>query len=323
MIASILRRLAFGLLTVFAVATFTFVLIHAAPGEPFAPAMADARLTPEIREAFRSRYELDRPMRVQFASYVGKIARGDLGESFSHSRPVADVLSEALPRTLLLVGTALLAGFAVGILLALKQAMRPGGLIDRFGQWFSVVIGSIPDFWIALGLLLLFAVRLGWFPIGGMRDLVMHDYMSPAGKAADIARHLALPALSLALLVMAVVARHQRAAIADAMPEDYIRTARAKGLADAEVLRRHALRNALLPVVTLAGLMLPALAGGAVFVEAIYAWPGLGGLTVHAVGARDYPLVIGATLLVSTLVVVGTIVFDVASALIDPRQRRA
>jgi peptide/nickel transport system permease protein len=322
MLAFLLRRLLLGLLTVFAVTTLTFVLVQAAPGEPFNLAMSDARVTPAMRQAFRDRYQLDRPAAVQFLAYVRLVARGDLGESFSRSRRVTEVLRDALPRTLLLMGTALAAGFALGIALAAWQVARHGRIGDRIAQGATVAIGSIPDFWIALGLMIVFAFRLQWFPSGGMIDLAMHDYLSPIGKVLDIARHLALPSLSLALLVAAVVARHQRASLLEAIPEDFVRTARAKGLTPRSVLLRHALRNALLPTITLFGLMLPALVGGAVFVEAIYSWPGLGNIAVSAIGARDYPLVLGVTLLASVLVVAGATITDVAYSLVDPRIRR-
>jgi peptide/nickel transport system permease protein len=323
MVAFLFRRLTLGLLTVLAVATFTFALIQAAPGEPFAQAMSDVRVTPEMRTAFRDRYGLDRPAGVQYVTWLGRVARGDFGESFSRSRPVSQVLFDALPRTLLLMTAALMLGFSLGIAVALWQAFRPGSTGDRIAQGLTVGVSSIPDFWIALGLLFLFALRLRWFPVGGIIDLTMHDYMTPAGKLLDIARHLVLPATSLGLLVAAVVARHQRAALLDTLPEDFIRTARAKGLRGRAVLIRHAFRNALLPTITLLGLMLPALVGGAVFVEAIYSWPGLGTIALASISARDYPVVLGATMLASLLVVIGGVLTDVAYSVADPRIRRA
>ena len=323
MAAFLLRRILLGVATVVAVATLTFVLVHAAPGEPYAFVIDDARFTPQQRATFRARYGLDDPMPVQYLRYMSRIARGDLGDSFTARRPVATVLRERLPRTLLLMGTAILAGFALGVGLGAWQASRAGSRRDRAIAAITVAIGSIPDFWIAIALLLLFALRLRWFPVTGMVDDTMHDYMSPAGKVADVLRHLVLPATSLLLLVVAVVARFQRAAVLDVLPEDFVRTARAKGVPATGVVFRHALRNALLPTITLLGLTLPALVGGAVFVETIFAWPGLGMLAVNAIVTRDYAVVLGVTTLASLMVVVAGISTDVAYTLVDPRTRRA
>jgi peptide/nickel transport system permease protein len=323
MTAFLLRRLLQGVATVLAVTTLTFLLVHAAPGEPYAYVMDDARVTPAQREAFRHRFGLDQPAHVQYGRYLARLATGDLGESFAASRPVATVVAERLPRTLLLMGTAILAGFALGAALGAWQAARRGSWGDRVTETVTVAVGAIPDFWIALALLLVFALRLGLFPVGGMVDATMHDYLSPAGKAIDVLRHLALPATSLVLLVAAVVARFQRAAVLDVLPEDFVRTARAKGLPPAGVVYRHALRNALLPTITLLGLSLPALVGGAVFVETVFAWPGLGQLAIASISARDYPVVLGVTLVASAMVVIAGIVADAAYAWADPRARRA
>ena len=319
----LVRRLLLGVVTVFTVITLTFALIHAAPGEPFVTMIEDGRFSAEHRERLRERFGLDESLSRQYARYLANVARGDLGESFSARRPVAEVLGSALPRTLLLMGVALAAGFILGVLLGIWQAARRDSLLDKTANAATVTIGSIPDFWIAIGLLLLFALQLRWLPVSGMTDAVMHDYMSPAGKAADILRHLVLPGASLALLVLAVVARHQRAALLDVLPEDYIRTAIAKGASPRSVLARHAFRNALLPSITLLGLMLPALVGGAVFVESIYAWPGLGKVALDAIRNRDHPVILGVTLLTSGVVVLAGLIADLAYAAADPRTRRA
>lgn len=323
MTAFLVRRLLLGVVTVFAVTTLTFALIHAAPGEPFVTMIEDGRFSPEHRDRLRQRFGLDQTLGQQYVRYLANVARGDLGESFSARRPVADVIGDALPRTLLLMGVALAAGFALGILLGIWQAARHGSLLDKAANAATVTIGSIPDFWIAIGLLLLFALQLRWLPVSGMVDAVMHDYMSPADRMLDIVRHLVLPGASLAVLVLAVVARHQRAALLDVLPEDYIRTAIAKGASPRSVLTRHAFRNALLPSITLLGLMLPALVGGAVFVEAIYAWPGLGKLALDAIRNRDHPVILGVTLLTSAVVVLAGLLADLAYAAADPRTRRA
>lgn len=319
----LVRRLLLGVVTVFAVTTLTFALIHAAPGEPFMTMIEDGRFSAAHRDRLRERFGLDQPVSRQYARFLAAVGRGDLGESFSERRPVADVIGDALPRTLLLMGTALAVGFALGLALGLWQAARRGSLFDRAASAATVTIGSIPDFWIAIGLMLLFALELRWLPVSGMVDTVMHDYMSPAARVWDVMRHLVLPAASLALLVLAVVARHQRAALLDVLPDDYIRTAIAKGVAPRAVLARHAFRNALLPSITLLGLMLPALVGGAVFVEAIFAWPGLGKVAIDAIRNRDHPVILGVTLLTSGVVVLAGVLADLAYAAADPRTRRA
>lgn len=308
----------------FGVVTLTFVLIHAAPGEPFAYVTDDARFSSAAeREAFLRRYGLDRPLPVQYVAYLGRLTRGDLGESLSLKRPVGTLISERLPRTLLLMGTAIVVGFALGVAAGAWQAGGAGSRGDRILSTTTVALGSLPDFWIAIALLLLFALKWRWFPVSGMVDSTVHDYLSPLGKLGDTARHLVLPALSLTLLVFAVVARHQRAAVLDTMPNDYIRTARAKGLPHSLVVYRHALRNALLPTLTLFGLTLPALVGGAVFVESIFAWPGLGMLAISSIATRDYQVVLGVSLMTSVLVVAAGIATDLAYAVADPRTRRA
>ena len=322
MTAFLLRRVVWGIATVFAVTTLTFVLVHAAPGEPYANAMDDARLTEQGRAAFRARYRLDDPLPVQYVSYMGRLLRGDLGDSFAARRPVATVLAERLPRTLLLMATAILGGFTLGVAVGAWQASRIGSLRDRALEVITVGLGSIPDFWIAIFLLLTFGLNLRWFPVSGMVDVGMHDYLSPAGKVRDIAWHLVLPASSLLLIVVGVVARFQRAAVLEVLPEDFVRTARAKGVQPHAVLYRHALRNALLPTITLLGLSLPALVGGAVFVETVFSWPGLGLLAIDAIKQRDYAVVLGVSLLASVLVVIAGILTDLAYAAVDPRTRR-
>lgn len=321
MIAFLLRRVLQGLVIVFTVATVTFALVHAAPGEPFAATLDDARVTPEMQETLRRQYGLDQPVAVQYLRYLAQVARADLGLSLGQLRPVRDILGEALPRTLLLMGAAVVAGFTLGIVVGVGQAARRGSRFDRLATRASVTLAAVPDFWLALALLLVFGLRLRWFPVSGMVDTTMHDYLSPAGRVADVLRHLILPATTSALLIAAVVARHQREALLEALPDDYVRAARAKGLAERTVVGRHALRNALRPTVTLLGLALPALAGGAVFIEVIFAWPGMGRLAVEALAARDYPLVLGTTITGSLLVVTGNLLADLLTAAIDPRVR--
>lgn len=317
----LLRRLLQGIAILFTVATITFALIHAAPGEPFAGQLDDPRTSPAAREVLRRQYGLDQPLGTQYVRYLGRLVRGDLDISLAQRRPVRTLIAEALPRTLLLMGTALVAGFALGIALGALQAARAGSRLDRLGSRLSVAVAALPDFWLALALLLVFAVRLRWFPVGGMVDETTHQYLTRGGRLLDVARHLVLPATTMAVIVAAVVARHQRQALLDVLPDDFVRSARAKGVSERGVVLRHALRNALRPTITLLGLALPALLGGAIFVEFIFAWPGMGRVAVEALAARDYPVVLATTLVGSALVVAGSLLSDLLVALVDPRLR--
>lgn len=321
MLSFLARRLIQGVIVVALVASIVFALIHAAPGDPFASAIDNPSVTAAVRAAWRHSYGLDRPLSEQYVRYVTSVFRGDLGFSFSLQRPVADVLRDALPNTLLLMGTGLLAGFLLGIGIAIVQVKHRGKLTDRALGAFSLVMFSVPDFWLAMLLLAALAFWIPIFPIGGAMDPVMHDFLSPAARAGDRVKHLLLPALTLALLYFPLIARHQRAALLDALPSDYVTTARAKGLSESSVIRHHALRNSLLPIVTLLGVAFPALLTGAVFIEKVFSWPGMGLVIVNSIGSRDYPLLTAAVILGSAFVVIGSIVADSAYRLLDPRMR--
>jgi len=282
-----------------------------------------------VRAHWRAEYGLDRPVAEQYVRWIASAARGDLGWSFSARRPVTDVLADALPNTLLLVGSALVVGFGLGVGAGVLQASlhvrgsRGGRAIDRALGALTVFFFSLPEFWLAIALLVLFTIALPLFPSSGAVDPVLYDYMGPVERALDRAKHLVLPALTLALGALAVVARHQRAALLEVAREDYLRTARAKGLRERSVLLRHALRNALIPVLTLLGLAVPAMVGGVVFVEKVFGWPGMGLVAVNAVASRDYPLVTGTVVLGSVAVTVGALLSELLHALADPRLRDA
>ena len=321
MIAFLIRRLAQGAAIVFIVATLAFVLLHMAPGDPFSSTLEEPRIPEATREQWRASYGLDRPLPEQYVRYLAGVLRGDLGPSFSQHRPVASVLRAAIPHTLLLMGTALAASIALGIGIGVLQAVRRGRAADRALGIGSLVVASVPDFWLALIVMLGFAYWLPIFPINGTVTPVLHDFMSPMNQLVDRLRHLVLPALTLTLLTTASIARFQRSALLEVLPEDYVRTARAKGLGERVVVLRHALRNALLPVITIVGLAFPTLLGGAVFVESVFAWPGMGRVAVQAFGARDYPLVVAEVIVGGMLVVIGGIVADLLYAAADPRLR--
>ena len=303
------------------VTTFAFVMIHLAPGDPIATSLTRADVPESTRQAMRAAYGLDRPVSEQYVRWVANAARGNLGFSFSHRRPVRDVFADALPNTLLLSGLGLVLSFALGISVGLLQAERPGSGRDRWLGRVLLVLYSVPDFWLALVILMLFAYRLPLFPPGGMTDAVMYEYLSPGGKLLDRARHLVLPVMTLALLTAAGVARFQRGALLAVLPSDWMRTALAKGLSWRTAVVRHAFRNALLPVITLFGLAVPAFATGAIFVEKVFSWPGMGLVVVNAIAARDYPLVTAGVMLMSVLVAACALLADLAVAATDPRIR--
>jgi peptide/nickel transport system permease protein len=313
-------RLGQSLIVVLLVTTISFFLIRLAPGDPFSFAL-DSRMSIAARDQLRAQFGYDRPMAEQFVLFLGNVAHGRLGYSQSMHQPVGTVLAGVLPRTLLLMGVAILLSFSLGIALGVLQAVRRNSWWDRGTSGLLLLFYSIPDFWLALIALLTFAYWIPIFPAGGMMDPVMHDYMSLGGRITDVLAHLVLPALTLALLSAAGVARYQRGALLDVLPQDFVRTARAKGLGERTVVLKHALRNALLPVITLLGLSLPALVGGTFFVEKVFGWPGMGYVAANAIAARDYDLVTGSVIVGGIMVALGSLLADLLYAAADPRLR--
>ncbi len=318
MIRVLLSRAGQGATVVALVVTFCFALIRLAPGDPFAASLENENVSVEMRDRMRRLHGVDRPIAEQYLRFAGNLARGELGWSFSRSQPVARVLAEAVPPTLLLMGTALVIGGLLGIAIGAWQGWRGDTFATRTVGRFALVALSVPEFVLALLLVAGPAVAWGVFPVTGMES----DF-APRGLAGllDVVHHLVLPAATLAIIVTAVVARHQRRAILGVVEADFVRAARAKGVAEMRILTRHALRNSLVPVLTLAGVLFPALVSGAVLVERVFAWPGMGRVVVDAVVRRDYPLVGGAVLVTSLAVVAGTVLADLAVAWADPRRR--
>lgn len=314
-------RLLQATIVVLLVTTVTFVLVHLAPGDPVAMLLDRPGVSEAVRQQWRISLGLDRPLGEQYVRWLSNTMRGDLGYSVALHRPVADVIAEALPRTLLLVGLALALSFALGIVLAVLQSERPGGARDRWVGRVLLLLYSVPDFWFALIMLIGFAYWLPILPPSGMVDPVMYDFMSAAERLRDRLTHLVLPVTTLTLLSTAAISRHQRSALLEVMPSDWMRTAIAKGLSRRQAVRRHALRNALLPSITLAGLSLPALVSGALLIEKVFGWPGMGLLAANAISSRDYLLVTAVVLVTSIAVAVGALVADLATALADPRIR--
>ncbi len=303
--------------------TILFFLMRAAPGDPLSR-LGEARpLSPQEIAALRARYGLDQPVGAQFLAFAKGMARGDLGVSIEYGRPVTALLAERLPATLLLGGSVLLLNFTIGLWLGVRQAVRRNRLEDRWLTALSLIGYATPSFWLGLVLAWLVGIELRLFPAAGMQDPLLSLDASLLARAADVLRHLVLPAVTLSIVSIAATMRYQRTAMLEVLGQPYVTTARAKGLPERDVTWRHAWRNALFPVITLFGLWLPILVTGSVFVEAVFAWPGLGSLAAVAVGGRDYPLLMGASLLVAFLVVTGGLLTDIAYALLDPRVRLA
>jgi peptide/nickel transport system permease protein len=315
-----LTRLLHTLLVVWTAASMAFLLLHLAPGDPIA-AMADAsRVPPEQRAVWRAQQGFDQPLAVQYGRWLGQVARADFGFSTSQQRPTRDVLASRLPNTLLLMGLALLTSIAAGAKLGAWQGARADSWGDRALSTLMLVLYSVPEFWVALLLLLLFTYYLPVLPATGMVDAAFHDQMGPWAQLKDRAAHLVLPWLSLTLMGTAVFARVQRAAVRERWREPFVITAFAKGLADTTV-RRQVWRTALLPVVTMAGLFLPAILTGAVFVERIFGWPGIGSALLQAIAMRDYALVSACVVMGSAVTTMGSFLADLTGAWLDPRMR--
>jgi len=319
MTAYLLRRLALAIPTLFGIAVVVFLLVHLAPGSPvFGSSDAIRRPTGRAAEEMRRLYGLDRPLPERFATWISRAARFDLGDSFVDHRPVGERIREALPNTLLLNGLALLFALAFAIPLGVAAGGRPEGTFDRLSGAALFAMYSMPTFWAALLLQTLFSVRWHVLPLYG----VASD--APGGGLSGIVdrvAHLALPVTCLTYGTLAFVARLVRAGVAEAAASDFVLAARARGASRRRALWAHALPNALLPVLTLLGLLLPALLSGSVIVERIFAWPGVGRLYLDSILARDYPMILGLSLLTAVATLLATLLADLASAAADPRVR--
>jgi peptide/nickel transport system permease protein len=317
----LLRRTLQAVLTFAVALALLFLLMRAAPGDPLSRLNADRPISPQEIEVLRARYGLDQPVGTQLLAFASGLVRGDLGVSIEHGRPVTTLLAERLPATILLGGSVLLLNFTIGLWLGVRQAVRHGEREDRWLTTLSLTGYAMPSFW--LGMVLAWLVGVEWrlLPAAGMQDPLLESDAGFFTRAADVLRHLVLPMLTLSIVSIAATMRYQRTAMLEVLHLPYIVTARSKGLTDREVIWRHGWRNALFPVITLFGLWLPILVSGSVFVEAVFAWPGLGSLAASAVGSRDYPLLMGASVLVAALVVTGGLLTDLAYALLDPRVR--
>lgn len=314
-----LSRLLQGLALVFAVVVLNFVLVHAAPGDPVETiAGASGGMSAELKAELRTQYGLDKPLPMQLGVYLGKVLSGDLGYSYFFNLPVAGLIAERVPATLLLVMTSVLGSFVIGTVLGVLSSRKPNGLLSQLINTLSLVGFAAPVFWTGIMLVLLFASALPLFPVSGMRAI---DSAGASGFAdmLDVLHHLVLPALTLGLIYLAQYSRLSRASMLDVLGSDFIRTARAKGLSNRVVLYKHALRNALLPVITILGLQFGNVMAGAILVETVFNWPGLGRLAFESVLRRDYPTILGVLLFSSIIVVVMNLLTDYCYRLIDPR----
>lgn len=312
MLGFVLRRLFSAIPVLFIVSLVTFLIIAIVPGDVTAE-LAGAEATPEQREQIRRQLGLDQPLIEQALAWYGRLLQGDLGQSYLLNRSVSDAIFERLPVTLSLAGIALFLAVVMGILLGVLAAVRHNTLVDQGSMSVALFGLSLPDFWFGLALISVFAVGLGWFPTGG--------YVPFSEDPMGWARSMTLPALTLAITQMGVVARMTRSSMLDVMNEDFIRTARAKGMRGRVIIFKHALLNAMIPIITVIGVMTGVVLGGAVVIETVFSLPGVGRLIVGAIQRRDFPIIQGGLLVTAAIFVFVNILVDIAYGWLDPRIR--
>jgi peptide/nickel transport system permease protein len=319
------RRLLGAIPLILGILTIIFFIMHLAPGDPTARYF-DPNISPEVLEQMRRNLGLDRPVPVQYFKWMTSFLTGDFGYSFGQMRPIIEILPPVMWNTLQLSLVSLVIIFVLGMLIGIYQSVRQYSAGDNALTFVALFFYSMPGFWFALMLILLFALKAsqwGWpiqFPASQMTS-VGYEFMSAGEQIRDRFMHMLLPALALGIGSAAGVARYMRGSMLEVIRQDYVRTARAKGLSERVVVFKHALRNALLPIITLLGLTMPYLFGGAVLVETIFAWPGMGRLIVDAVYQRDYPLVMATSFVISVMVILGNLLADMLYAVADPRIR--
>lgn len=314
MISLVVRRLLWSVVVLVVVCAATFTIFFAVPGKP-AELIAGKYASPEVIARIERRLGLDQPKPVQFARFLGRAVRGDWGDSYVSQQPVLAAIGQAFPRTLSLTAGAMLFWLLLGIPLGILGALRPRSAWDRAGTLFALLGVSTPAYWLGLLMLKLFADRLGWFPLGDYASLTESGVLAWA-------HHLVLPCFTLALLYAGWYARMTRSQMLDVMRLDYVRTARAKGLAESQVATRHVLRNAMLPLVTMLGMDVAYLFGGAVLTETVFGIPGVGGLAWKAIRQRDLPMIMGSVLFAAVFIVIANLLVDLLYAALDPRIRR-
>lgn len=319
----LLTRIGSALVTYLLATTLIFFLMRLTPGDPLSRLSEDRPMPPEAIAELRARYGIDRPLLTQYQLFLGAALTGNLGSSIAQGRPVTTLIAERLPATLLLGSSALVLAFTIGIWLGVWQARRRGTAADRALTLLGLATYATPVFWLGLVLVWVFGIEWHLLPTGYMHDVLLPTDAGWGERTGDLLVHLLLPAATLTIALVGAAMRYQRATMIDALELACVRTARVKGLPERSVIWRHAWRNALGPMVALAGLWLPLLVGGSVFVEAVFSWPGLGRLAYEAIGSRDYPVIMGAALLVSALVVLGNLLADLGQRWLDPRLQGA
>jgi len=313
----VVRRLLQAVPLILVIILINFVLIHSAPGNPVDFLIGSMEATPEYIAQLEREFGLDQPMHVQLGVYLWKILQLDLGYSLRFRQPVLELILSRLPATLLLMGTALVVSSVFGILLGAIAARRPYSLADHSATFISLAGYSMPVFWLGQLLLIVFSLQLNWFPTQGMYSL-----RAPSegwGRVLDIAHHLVLPALTYSVYHLALIYRLTRVKMQETLTLDFVTTARAKGVPERRVVYVHALRNAVLPVVTVIGLNFGFMLAGSVLTETVFAWPGMGRLLYEAIAARDYPVLMGLFTILSVMVILANVVTDLVYAAIDPR----
>jgi len=308
------RRLLLLVPVLAGVSVVIFMVLHLSPGDPV-EIMLGSQATQEDRARLRAELGLDQPLHVQYGRWLGHVARGDLGRSLWMKRPVLDEVLGRFKATLVLTGTALLLSSLTGVALGVASATRPDSVLDRLSAVASLFGASMPTFWLGIVLMVVFALWLGWLPASGMYAAY------GGGDLRDLLAHLVLPAVTLAAASVTIIARLTRATMLETLGQDYIRTARAKGVVERAVVLRHGLKNALIPIVTVVGVQAGYLLGGAVLTETVFAWPGVGTLMVQGILARDFPLVQGCVLVVALSFVLVNLAVDLLYAWLDPRIR--
>jgi peptide/nickel transport system permease protein len=321
MLKYFVRRLLQLIPLLIGVSLISFFVMHLAPGDPTA-LFTDPNIDPQELARIRANWGLDKPIIVQYFYWLGNVLRGDFGTSYMTGRPVILELLERLPATLLLMISSYILTLLITIPLGVFSAVKKGTLFDNLITIFCFAGMATPSFWLGLMLMLLFAVNLGWLPAVGMYNPLLGE-QGIGIRVLDIIRHMILPLTTMTILSLAGLSRYQRASMLEILNQDFIRTARAKGLPERIVIFKHALRNALIPIVTILGLSLPDLFGGAFIIETIFAWPGMGRLGVMAIFQRNYPLIMGIVVFSAVLIMLGNLFADIGYALVDPSIRYA
>ena len=336
----VIQRLFQAIPTLFGITAISFMLMLQTPGDPITQITFRPNSTQEATDILRRQLGLDQPALVQYFYWlVGNdwvkidvdgdgegdvhgtrkgILRGDLGQSIAQKRPVAEIISERIPATLLLTGPALLVGYLVGTIIGLLAAIYHGSWFDQFARFLSVVGSAIPSFWLGLILIIIFSVQLDWFPMSGMRDITKP---SSEYRIFDSLPYMVMPVTVFSLSIVAVISRYARTQALEVMEQDYVRTAHAKGLRIHRVYIQHIARNALIPIVTLLGSSIGFLLSGAVIIEQVFSWPGLGRTTIEAVSQRDYPVIMGTVIISGVMYITGLLFSDIVYGLVDPRIR--